>query len=261
MEVDVERQRAMLLISRCDRLAADQAVSDPDAGLFAVATKQNGQGNAFSAHIAIHLVPVRGHTYLAVLEDSTGINSKVVCQLLRSTLKASAGVDPTFFEHPDPSGAVDSKGNPLLLRSRYKFEMVGHPSDDFEQELNSGLLNGIEVLDYKNQNNVWDEDKTATEKARVIYLKPKEKDGTPLWEVVTSICKTAHKQDLSQIRVRFTDSAKFAHTVTLETERMAIVNEDRFVKRERLAGFKAKLDTGCQTINPEMRARMFPLVK
>lgn len=246
-----DNKKACLLINRSDRLAADQAISDPATSQFGVTAKQGNQGNASSSHVAINLVPVKPNTYLTVLEDTPGIGSKDIAMLISLALRRAVKANAEFFTVRDPSG--DPAFNQL---AQYKLTFRGHLSQSFKAELNAGVLNSIEISDFKQANDAFDAEGTMIEKKKVIYLKPLDKNRAA-WDMVKSVCKTADANQYDEVRLLYTDDASFAKTVDLDVRTLQLVNEDRFVKKFRLENFANRLDTGFKVIHPEIKEKMF----
>lgn len=251
--------KAIILVSRSDRLAANQAVSDPKKKRFSKYKKVEGEGNAYSAHIAVSLTKT-ANGYLCLIEESTGISGAHVLRLIRGVIRRAKLAKSSFFLIRDPSGAVNAQGQPIVKKLNYLLRLDGHPSPNFAKELNEGVLEGIQVINEQNANSVWDDDKMTTEKARVIHLKPKPTLKEQAYAVVKSVCDTAHKQRYDSVRVKFTDSKKFKRSVILESTQMRLVNEERFVRKERITNFTEPLDTAYQDIHPEICERMFYLL-
>lgn len=253
IDFDATEKKAIILINRSDRLAADQAVSDPTANQFIVNPKQGNQGNASSAHMAILLKPVKPNTYLAVLEDATGISTKDIETLFAQILREASRQNNAFFHVNDPSN------DPALARTgRYRFTFVGHPSDDFKAELAAGKLQGISLSDFQGQDDFFDEGGYTVEKKKTIELKVRD-ETHPIWDTLKSVCKKADETHFASIRVKFTDSLDYQRSVEVDTRTMRLVNEQRFVKKARLT-FQGRLHTGCEIINAEMRDKLFALI-
>jgi hypothetical protein len=249
-QVNAERTKAILLFNRSDRLAADQAISDPAANHFSVSAKQGNQGNASSAHLAIRLQPVKPNVYLTVLEEATGISTRDIESILALITRKARAADETFFQVTDPSGT--------RRNARYKFAFVGHPSDDFRAELEASTIQGIELSDIRARDQVFDDDGYTVERGKIIRLGLRDKDH-PVWDALASVGRRATREQLNSLRVKFTDGSS-AYTVEMDASTMRLVNEDRFVKRVRLQGFARRLDTGSEQINPEIRDRLFVLI-
>lgn len=259
IDVTADRTKAMMLVSRSDRLAANQAISDPKKRRFAKYKKQDGEGNAYSCHVAMNLAR-SPNGYLCLVEESTGISGAHVLRLVRGLIRRAKLGKSSFFLIKDPSGAVNGSGQPIVKKLNYLLRLDGHPSASFAKELNEGVLEGLQVIDEKNADNVWDDEKLTTEKARVIHLKPKPTSRERAYSVVQSVCATAHKNKFEAVRVKFTDSKQFKRSVILEAAQMRLVNEDRFVRKERITNFSEPLDTAYQDIHSEIRDKMFYLL-
>lgn len=250
-EVNATKTKAVMLFSRSDRLAANQAVSDPMSKHFSVAAKKDKQGNASSAHLAIRLAPVKPNVYVTVLEEAIGISTRDIENILALIVRKAKGANKTFFQVKDPSG--------MIRDARYKFAFVGHPSDDFTKELEESTINGIELADLRARDQVFDDAKYTIERSKVVKLTLRDKNS-PIWDALKSVGKRASKEHLSSLRVKFTDSNKTSYTVELDASTLRLVHEDRFVKKERITGFTAPLDTGCEKIIPEIRDKLFALI-
>lgn len=254
IEFAPDQSSVCILVNRSDKLGADPAISDPGTGHFAVTPKINDQGNAFSAHVVIKLAPTTDATYIALIEDALGIGSGDIAMLLKLVTKAAAKLDREFFMCNDPSG------DPALRRfTEYTYAFQAHPSDQFEQELNSGKLSGIELIELFPLPVEFDGIAGTREKKKVTHL-TMEDAPVPLFDRLQEIGRAARGQNVGQLRVIFKDTANFYRTVDLDTATMDLVNEDRFVKKAKLEGFAQKLSTGYKSINPETFAKIRVLI-
>jgi hypothetical protein len=254
IEFNAGRTKAAILISRSDRLAADQAISDPDSQQFNVAAKVGNQGNASSAHVVVSLVPTAGSTYLTLIEEATGISSSDIAMVLKIVVRACRRTDRNFFM------VNDASGDPALRRfSMYKFHFRGHPSAGLQDEINNGQLKGIELADYRVADQQFDGVPATVQKKKVIHLTVKNAPGT-VFDSLRNIALSARQMNMETIRVSFVDTAKFTRTVEIDAATMNLVNEERFVHKVRLEDFQQKLDTAYQTVHAEIRDRMFALL-
>src|SRR5690606_30501367 len=94
IDLDEHGKWAALLINRSDRLAADQAITDPTSGHFSVAKKSGEQGNAYSSHVVLSLTPLKDGRYLMLQETATGISAAHVARLLRRGTIAANNAKP-----------------------------------------------------------------------------------------------------------------------------------------------------------------------
>lgn len=254
VDVSADLSTACILVTRSDKLAADQAISDPDTRHFAVAAKVNNQGNAFSAHVVIKLAPVAASTYTAIIEDAVGIGSGDIAVLLKLLTKALAKADREFFMCNDPSN------DPALRRfGEYTYEFRAHPSQEFVDEVTNGKLRGLELVQSFPIEPQFDGLLGAYEKKKVIHLKLVDAP-VPLFDRLRGIAAAAVRIDAGTLRIIFDDTSDFRRTVDLDTKTLGLVNEDKYVRKARLEEFVQKLDTGYQRVHPEINAKMRALL-
>lgn len=256
--IDEDEGAIAFLITRSDPEGADQAVLNPRARRFKVATKEREEGNAFSSHVVLKIESENGKDqYLTLMEDTPGIGAHHVEKTLGYVMAQYAQTAPKLLLRPAPNGAVDEHLKPVQMKLKYQFELRGHPSDDFKNELNDGVLNGIEVVKYKHKPLTWDDGKTAIEQRQVIHLTAASNSrSAKLFETLKSVCKTAASKDFETVRIKFKDSSDYYRSVALDPSTMSLLNEDRYIKKVRLEGFSAKLDTGYEKLQPELLGKM-----
>lgn len=260
IDVDPANQRAVMLVNRSDRLAADQAISDPKVGEFHVAEKTGNQGNAYSAHIVFNLVPAAPDTYITMIEESVGISSSDVAVLLSRAARLLMRTKPAFFLCNDAAGAVDKKGKVIQHKVRYRLSFSGHPSPDFINQLNGGKIESLEVIDTPKVPTYWDgQNKGVIEKRHVVHLKPEVKNGT-WYDTLRNVCQIADGKSMESVRVSFVDAEDLRHTLEFDSKSMKILNEERYVKKARIEDFDIRLDTGCKQIQPQIRDKMYALL-
>ncbi|MFX5530290.1 hypothetical protein ABTD83_20610, partial [Acinetobacter baumannii] len=54
-------------------------------------------------------------------------------------------------------------------------ELQGHPSEEFEKDLEGGTLGDIELLDFSEKGAEWDEQGEILENSRIVKLSPQKK--------------------------------------------------------------------------------------
>lgn len=258
VEVCSKRSLAILLINRVDSEAADQAIEHRDTGSFRVATKDDREANAYSAHVAISLQEKNG-VYRMVVEEA-GVSSQRVAMLFAKAFKASQDAGRNTFMYPNPSGALDSNGNIKISKGLYSARLTGHPSDQFIKELDSGSLRGIEIINGTSTTQGWDQYNATEELSTSVRLKPL-KSTVSNYSIAKSVLSQAKRRKMSEIRVKFDDPEGDERTLTFDVDTGQILNEDRYVKRGYLRNFSDRLDTGFQKVHPEIRDKMFYLLR
>ncbi|WP_373987818.1 hypothetical protein [Duganella sp. BuS-21] len=254
IEFAPDQSSVSILVTRSDKLSADQAISDPVTQHFQVATKVNNQGNAFSAHVVVKLAPFANNTYTALVEDAIGIGSGDIAMLLKLVTKAATRADREFFM------CNDASGDPGLRRlSEYTYEFRAHPSNEFEDELNNGKLKGIELVQVFPGMPQFDGIAGTQEKKKVVHLTMQDAP-VPMFTRIGEIARSAVRQQVGHLRVIFNDTADFRRTVELDAITMNLVNEDKYVRKVKLEGFAQKLNTGYERVHPETVAKLRALL-
>lgn len=253
-EVDLKRNCGIILINRADKLAADQAIVNAAKQKFRVARKRGDDGNAYSCHVAFKLRETKPSEYLTLVEEVPGISTDKIVRLLSQVRRVASSRGSTTFcyRHPD--------GSEKLLQGTYRFDLSGHPSIDFIRELNGGALQGIEVVNSAVTKAGWDAFNATVPLAQVVRLKPLKSSAT-VYNIIKSVCDRAKLEKMDQVRVRFVDSDAQHHSLTFDPDTYRLMNEERYVKREWLNNFTTRLDTGVQTIHPDIRDKMFYLLR
>ena len=263
IDFDDQNKYAIALVTRSDRNAADQAISDTSNGSMRVATKNKLEGNAYSSHIAFRLDSVKGNKdiYLMLLEEANGISVGKVQQLFKIASNVARDAGESIFKYPHPDGTLDKKGNPKTLQANYSFEIMGHPALDFIKELNNGVLHGIEVVNAQKTTKKWDSYNETEYLSSSVRLKPVKNRSQTNMNLIRSVCSNAKINGMQEVRIRFTDTEDVSHTVGLDVDNATLMNEDRFIKKTFINNFIQRLDTGFNNIHEEIKLKMFYLIR
>lgn len=254
IELDDGGQWAALLINRSDRLAADQAITDPKVGHFFVAKKADGQGNGYSSHVVIKLKPRDGR-YLMLQETATGISSAHVARLLRRAVIAVNRVVPPPLAYSRPSNT----GKPL--KGRFRFETMGHPSDSFKEELRKGTLSNVELVTHAKKGHLFDELNLTEYRYSSIRLKPRQDHIQDAWAAVEAVRLKAKTKKMEEVRVAFKTADSLNRSVKISSDTGQLIDEERFVKKELIDGFGGRLDTASESIRHDIRDKMLYLLR
>lgn len=260
IKIAPDRKKAIILINRSDTKAADLAISNRGRSGWRVATKAGGEGNTYSCHIAFNLDAKQG-LYQMVMEDVPGVGLVRVQRLLTRICRLARASKSLSFYHKSPGGELDKNGAAKLLGAHYKFDILAHPSLDFIRELQKGKLDGIELVNIKPEARVWDEYRSTKFKGSFIKLSPVAEPESDWWSVVKSVVATAKSENMTEVKVRFTDTHKATHTVRLDPDDSSLINEEHFVKKVFINNFSSRLDTGFKQIHPEIEQKMLYLIR
>ncbi|EMM6268954.1 TPA: hypothetical protein ACKP15_001417 [Pseudomonas aeruginosa] len=235
-DMDVRDGRLILLINRSDPNAPDAVSTDPENKNRVVHEKPPGHGGDSSAHVVINLVPSKGDNYyVCVIETvyGSGLHASSVSDYLRFVFRHCRLQFPKEFLIPNCNGARDADGNPLLVRHYHSIELQGHPSSEFEKDLETGTLSGIELLDFSERGAVWDDKGGVYENSRAVILKPEHKLMTKLSVAVKQVRNKVIKngENYPQMRLRFKNEKGEPRDATIETDSGNLIDEHKYVKR------------------------------
>ncbi|SED35418.1 hypothetical protein SAMN02787142_3024 [Burkholderia sp. WP9] len=262
LRLDDDLEFLVLLINRSDKAAPNFVLSDPVKRQRREIIKRKDEGADYSAHLAIRLVSVAPQTYRAILEVSPGLPSAKITAYLNHVMRLCDLAFPQAFHRPHPDGSVDRDGNPRIVKARHRFELRGHPSTGFFKDLESGKLEGIELLDDKHKDNPWDANGYIVEEKRSVFLhESHQKIKGRIIDAVKSVCAEARKKSFDRMRVKFKTQDEISRTVTLETESAQIADDERYVKKETIRDFPAPLPASFEVISTEISERMCVLLK
>lgn len=238
-DLDLRKNHLIALVNRCDPNAPDAVSSDPENKSRVVHTKPPGHGGDYSAHIIIPLQPVKGDNYyLCVIETvfGSGLHASSIMDYLRFVFSHCRKQFPEQFLIPNNNGARSADGKSLMVRHIHNLELQAHPSSEFKAELETGVLTGIELLDFTEQGAVWDDRGAVFESAKSVALKPKRSLSGNLAAMVRQVRnKASAAQDYSQMRIRFKNEKGEPRDATIDTNTGNLIDETKYVKRHTIS--------------------------
>lgn len=230
--------RLIMLINRCDPNAPDAVSSDPENKSRVVHTKPPGHGGDYSAHVIIPLQPVKGDNYyLCVVETvfGSGLHASSIVDYLKFVFSHCRKQFPDQFLVANNNGARDADGKPLMVRHIHNVELQGHPSSEFQEELETGVLTGIELLDFTEQGAVWDDRGAVFEVAKSVALKPQRTLAGNLAAMVRQVRnKASAAQEYAQMRIRFKNEKGEPRDATIDTDTGNLIDVNKYVKRHNI---------------------------
>lgn len=262
IELSPDKKSCAILINRSDKSAADVVFSNPVKNIRKNVDKELDEGSDFSAHLLLWLDVQKNGTYLAYLEVCPGFPSVKIEKFLNDASHQCLIDNPKPFLREHPDGSIEKDGKPKMVKVRQRFEFRGHPSKDLLSELNNGHLESIDIIDPEYKNNIWDTEGYIVEHEKVVHLKPSPKDmKMKVFEVLKSVCTQAHTKHYELARIKYRTKDDLPRTVTLETESMQLADDMKFIRKEKISGFKVKLRTSFEKLNPEVVEKMIKLPK
>lgn len=236
-DIELRDTKLILLVNKSDPTAPDAVSTDPENKSRVVHEKPPNHGGDYSAHVVIDLKPVKGDNYyLCVIETvyGSGLHASVIAGYIRNVLRACKKQFPDEFKVAHISGVRDKHGNPVMINHIHFVELQGHPSEEFEKDLEGGTLGDIELLDFSEQGAQWDEQGAVLEKARTVKLHPEKKIIGELGRVIAQVRNKAlgnEEKPYSQMRIRFKNDKEEPREATISTDTGYLIDEKKYVKR------------------------------
>ncbi len=196
LRINNARKTCTFLINVANQNLADPAFAKPKTRELRVVAKERDEGQAYSAHVVMHLVPTEDdpHAYLTLIEMAPGLSSGQVQRFLNYLLRAARSAYPDEFLYPSPDGSMDKDGNPKMISRRHAITLRGHVSDSLIHDLRTGTLNSIELITESTKNTGWDDQGYVREKVKTVRLKPVQKDSlSDNYETLKQLFKRATK--------------------------------------------------------------------
>lgn len=252
-DMRIQDRKLILLINRSDPTAPDAVSTDPDNKKRLVHEKPPGHGGDYSAHVVINLDPEIGDNYyLCVIETiyGSGLHASSIDDYLRYIIRHCKKQFPTEYLVPHSSGARTPRGKPILVNLVHFLELQGHPSDQFEKDLDSGTLSGIELISFAKEGAVWDEKGGIIEKKRIVELAPQQERLGSISSAVRQLRTkvTKNYQEYPHIRLRFKNEEGEPKDATISVDSGKLVDSNKYVKRHFISAPMVNT-TSLETIN------------
>jgi hypothetical protein len=257
IRIDEKLNYALMLARIADMTAPDACFSNPTAGTSRVARKRKGEGRGFGAHLMVSLEqePGRPHTYLTLLEKNHGLHRSHVQRLLQAVLRGQYKEDDEPFSCPDPSGARDKEGRPKMVTFRPMLEFTGHPSETLLEELQAGVLKGINIIHAHHKQEVgghpWLEASEDILRFKATSAKPIKN----LWKEMKAFFAENATEGYERARVKFQKPDKTKESVEFDTATGNIV-DDKYVKTRLIQGISPLMDDSADAIVDHFAALM-----
>jgi hypothetical protein len=238
----------VLLIRKCDQNAPDAAYSDVKTGGFRIAEKTPSEGGDTALHLIISLKvqSKRPDTYLCLMEGMNGISHRHIQPLLNNIVRKVCKDDKATFQYDDPAGVKDKEGKIRRTSFVPTVELKGHMSESFAKDLESGSVNGIELVKSLKKISVGGNAylQEAENSLRIAVDKKIPSQGR-LQSILDAI--TQKNKSYSTGRIRFTDKDGQGHTVNIDLDTGA-VEQQLYIKSYREENIRPVMAYSSETI-------------
>lgn len=248
-----------LLINKCDKELADPAFSNPKASQWRTADRAAGEGLDFSCHVVIRTSGNPLVRATAIVEVCPGLPIVFIQRFLNYLLRDVKKIRPLDFTFPHPDGALGNDGRPKTYNSTFRFQFDGHPSNELEEDMDSGSIAGVDLIDYRTAATHVDQHGYVREVSKRVQLSVE--NDTPGSKVALLKGIFAQKsQNYSNARIRFRTEDGIGRSVTVRTDDFTVGVDAIFVKKERIHNFVNRLKQSYTSLNAETIAKMQALL-
>ncbi|PTQ90264.1 hypothetical protein [Agitococcus lubricus] len=247
--VDNVRREVTLLISRSNKNAPDPVFVNPDRNTRRVITMQDDEGSGSSSHIVIKLDHKVGmpDRYLMLIEMAVGLGISRLEAYFKYLLKEVAKANPMGFLVNALDGSIDASGNPRQYKYRSEFEIRGHLSGEFWDELNKGTIEELEVFTELGYQNLWDDGGYAREEKSSVHIKVRPDNTITNSAIVRMVTRRA-APNYESARLRFKTRENSNREVFLNADSLDLARDYMYVKRQIINGFNPPLISAYDTI-------------
>lgn len=227
VKVDKATGEMQLLINHADRALADPVFKNFESRRTRPAGKQPIEGIDVSAHVLLRPSNTDPYAALLLVTYGSGVTAKFIEWLLGKLMDIAGGdpVNKQDFEFRHPSGEANKH-----YKVSYKFDCVGHKSQQLKDDLARGHLQTVDLISHETAN--IDTGGGFVVAAQTLSIKPaitaKPTLGS-LIQAISAVAASTHK-DFDSVRVRFKDASDNQREELFPANDL----EAAFVRKERL---------------------------
>jgi len=256
-KIRVRNNRCEMLVGFSDTVAADPTLNDRPARKRRVVKKQGDEGLEHSAHIVWHYHN-RENTKPCdfFLEGAIGLRATSIIRFFNRLLREYSMAHDDFYAD-DPEGTVDASGDFKKIKTRPGIDLLGHPSKEFIKDLKKGELTEVELYSEKEMNKVWDSHGYVVEDRRALILKPNRAKHFPKAKaLLDGVFTKKVKDQYEYARIKFKTETNIARSVKIFSENYKLVNDDTYVKKERIEDLGNNLPNAFDDFHSEIMKRV-----
>ncbi len=210
-----------------------------------------------------HLVLYKNHDeagkHLALYERNSNIPFVKVVSFLNHLMKLAARQFKDKYIRPHPNG-VDGKTINVYCVGVF----LGHPSDEFKMELETGVLSGIRITSDVDIVRGYDANAHPELYSTEIKMKVGRIDvglSGGNWKHLQKAIQYADSLNAPFVRIQFTDESGSSHSATVSTDTGHLWNAEKYVKKRKVEGFGRSLKTAFPIIHNGIAQKMMALVQ
>lgn len=216
------------------------------------------RGIESSSHLIVFKEITEARKHLVLFEKSSALPFSKAIAFLNHLCRISAKHFNEAYKLPHPTGI---EGRTFNVHCSLSF--LAHPSEEFREELDKGVINGIKITSDMNvvkgyDSNVHSELIGTEIKMNVGRIAVALNGGN--WGHLQKAIQHGNTLESPFVRVSFTDSSNAGHTAILSTDTGQLWHADKYVKKSRIEGFNNSLQTAFPIIHEGIRDKMLGLL-
>lgn len=217
-----------------------------------------GRGLETSSHIIISKTSDKAGKHLALIEKNPALPFAKALAFLNHLAKVSAKHFADDYVQPHPDGIRGKTMNTFCVMSIY-----GHPSDEFKEEIETGVLTDIRLTSDAKIVRGYDSQRHAaligTEVKMTVSRFDVMRSGGN-WKHIQKALHYAHDIESPFVRIQFKDDTGSDHTATLSTDTGILHQADKYIKKRRIRELGNNLKTAFPLINEKIKGKMLELL-
>lgn len=219
----------------------------------------DGRGLESSTHVVIMKTPDNLGKHLTLCERSANISFGKIISFLRHLSKEAANKFEEHYTRPHPNGAEGK-----TIKTYCVLAYLGHPSDEFRQELDEGKLSDLRLTSDADIVKGVDSNAQPELFSTEIRMSVKRLDvllsGGNMKHIKKAI-SYANTLNAPYVRVQFNDSSGTGRSAIISSDSGQLWNADKYVKKSKIEGFGNSLNTAFPSIHSGIRDKMLELLQ
>lgn len=255
--VDPENEAAVLLVARTDPSSPNAVYANPTENTSRVVEKMSGEVGEFGAHVAISLRSESNNedAYLTLIERVTRVGRQSVESVLNAIVRARCKRDPTTFVCEDRFGKKTREGAPKLIDFRPLFELQGHPSKSFINDLENGTFSSMTLRQDRSDQQIGGRSYLKPKTATLTVSVAKDKIVDRLWDDLKAAIKS-ESESWDRARIEFTSPQGRPGSAEVDTATGNIIDNEALIHSVRLMDNTWELHNSAETVVRAFADRM-----
>ena len=217
------------------------------------------RGLESSSHILIYKSADAAAKHVTLIERNPSLPFSKALAFLNHLSRVAAKHFSDDYRQPHPSGVSNKTINTYCVLSIY-----GHPSDEFRDEVESGVLTDIRLTSDANIVRGYDSQRHAELIGTEVRMKVGRIDvalSGGNWGHIQKALRHANDLESPYVRIQFTGETGSSHTATLSTDTGLLYQADKYIKKRKINSLGNNLKTAFPVIHEGIKQKMLELLE